>query len=138
MRDGRHVLAIGRYRREPGAVARARKSVAEAYAACPGIDHFVLALLVSEAATNAVVHSDGPDFYVLCHAPSPVDGSVQVEVHDSGPGLPRRREPAETEELAEGGRGLVLLDDLAAHWRTEKTANGKSLIFTLKGDMRSA
>lgn len=131
MHDRRHVLAIGRYRREAGSVARARKSAAEAYAAYPGVDRSLVELLVSEAATNAVVHSDGPDFYVLCHSPSPVDGSVQVEVHDSGNGLPRRREAG---ELDEGGRGLALLDVLAAHWRTERTATGQSLVFTLKAD----
>lgn len=128
MHERGHVLAVGRYRREPGSVAQARKLVATAYAAYPWIDGSVVELLVSEAVTNAVLHADGDDFYVLCHSPSPVDGSVQIEVHDRGNALPRRRQAA---ELDETGRGLTLLDLLAAAWRTERTATGKSLIFTL-------
>jgi anti-sigma regulatory factor (Ser/Thr protein kinase) len=124
-----HVVAVGRYRREPSSVAQARRIVAQAYAACPRIDHSLLALLVSEAATNAVLHADGPDFYVLCHSPSAEDGSVQVEVHDGSGSLPR---PRQASDLDEHGRGLALLDLLAARWRTERTMSGKSVIFTVE------
>lgn len=112
-------------------MARARKAAAEAYAAFPWIDSSIVELLVSEAATNAVIHSDGADFHLVCHSPSPLDGSVQVEVHDRGGGLPR---PRPSLPLDEGGRGLALLGLLAAGWRTERTATGKSLIFILEGN----
>ncbi|MEO3756227.1 ATP-binding protein [Streptomyces sp. B6B3] len=109
----------------------ARSRAAQAYTAYPWIDVPLVALLVSEAATNAVLHGEGADFYVLCHSPSPVDRSVQVEVRDSGTDFPRRRQAT---ELDEGGRGLALLDMLAAGWRAERTTDGKTLIFTLGGN----
>ncbi|WP_049566737.1 ATP-binding protein [Streptomyces sp. SBT349] len=131
MQERRHVLAIGRYRCEPGAVAQARRIAVEAYAAFPWIDSGTVELLVSELATNAVLHSHGADFFVLCHSPSLADGSVQVEVHDRGSAVPAVRM---ADEMDEGGRGLELLGLLASHWRTERTTTGKSLVFTLKGD----
>ncbi|MDT0447320.1 ATP-binding protein [Streptomyces johnsoniae] len=131
MHERGHVLAVGRYRCEPRAVAQARRTAVEAYSPFPWIDSGVVALLVSELATNAVLHSNGADFYVLCHSPSLADGSVQVEVHDGGSALPAARM---ADALDEGGRGLELLGVLAAHWRTERTTTGKSLVFTLKGD----
>ena len=130
MHERGHVIAVGGYRREPGSVAKARRIATQAYAAYPWIDRSVVELLVSEAVTNAVLHAEGSHFYLVCHSPSPVDGSVQVEVHDCGSTLPCRRQPT---ELAKSGRGLALLDQLAAAWRTELTTGGKSLIFTLGG-----
>jgi anti-sigma regulatory factor (Ser/Thr protein kinase) len=125
------VLAVGRYRRDPQSVALARRNAVQAYAAYPWIDGSLVALLVSEVVTNAVLHADGSHFYVLCHSPSPVDGSVQVEVHDRSSSLPHRRQATDQDE---NGRGLALLDLLAARWRTERTASGKTLVFTLEGD----
>ncbi|RKN12102.1 ATP-binding protein [Streptomyces radicis] len=131
MHERGHVLAVGRYRCEPRAVAEARRIAVRAYAPFPWINAGTVELLVSELATNAVVHSGGSDFFVLCHSPSLADGSVQVEVHDQGSGAPVA---LMADELAEHGRGLELLGLLASHWRTERTTTGKSLVFTLKGD----
>lgn len=130
MNERGHVIAVGGYRREPCSVAKARKAATRAYATYPWIDADVVELLVSEAVTNTVLHAEGSHFYLVCHSPSHLDGSVQVEVHDRGSTLPRRRQPA---ELDENGRGLALLDLLAVAWRTERTATGKSLIFILAG-----
>jgi anti-sigma regulatory factor (Ser/Thr protein kinase) len=130
MHERGHVLAVGRYRREPGSVSKARRAAVQAYAAYPTIDGALVALLVSEAVTNAVLHAAGPDFDVLCLSPSPIDGSVQIEVHDRSRVMPCQRRAA---ELDEDGRGLALLDLLAAAWRTERTTTGKCLIFTLEG-----
>lgn len=126
-----HVLSVGRYRRDPASVATARRTAIRAYAAYPWIDPGLVALLVSEAATNAVLHSTGADFDVLCLSPSPLDGSVQIEVHDRSRANPCQRQAT---ELDEHGRGLALLNTLAATWRTERIASGKSLVFTLEGD----
>ncbi|MGP3970803.1 ATP-binding protein [Streptomyces sp. 6N223] len=131
MHERGHVLSVGRYRREPGSVAMARRAATQAYAAYPWIDPALVALLVSEAATNAVLHSTGSDFDVLCHSPSPLDGSVQIEVHDRSRAVPC---PRQATELDEHGRGLALLDLLAAAWRTEATATGKSFVVTLATD----
>ncbi|MGW3293543.1 ATP-binding protein [Streptomyces xiamenensis] len=121
------VLAVGRYPCVAASVRRARRIAVEAYAPYPGVDRFAVELLISELATNAVLHATGDSFDVLCH--SPLGGSVQVEVHDRCRAVPVRRQPAVQDE---SGRGLELLDTLASHWRTERTANGKSLIFTLQ------
>ncbi len=131
MRERGHVLAVGRYWREAGAVgAGAADGRRRVHRLSVG-GRVPRRAAVSELATNAVLHSTGPDFCVLCHSPSPLDGSVQVEVHDGGgPPLPRR--PATTDEH---GRGLALLDLLATTWRTEPTSTGKSLIFTLTRDV---
>lgn len=132
-----HVLSVGRYPRDPVSVATARRAAIHAYAAYPWIDPGLVALLVSEAATNAVLHATGADFDVVCLSPSPLDGSVQIEVHDRSRAALRTRPalPApELPELDEHGRGLALLTALAATWRTEELTSGKSLVFTLEGD----
>jgi anti-sigma regulatory factor (Ser/Thr protein kinase) len=126
-----YVIAVGRYRREPRSVALARRNAIQAYTAYPWIDCSLVALLVSEVVTNSVLHADGSHFYVLCHSPSPLDGSLQVEVHDCSDTVPERRQATDQDE---GGRGLALLDLLAAGWRTERTVTGKTLVFTLEGD----
>src|SRR4029453_544799 len=72
-------------------------------------------LLVSEAVTNAVLHSasgeDGGSFEVRCRI---ARERLRVEVHDGGaPQSPRRR----VHHLdALTGRGLDLVDLLAASW----------------------
>lgn len=121
------VLAVGRYPCVAASVRRARRIAVEAYAPFPTVDRDAVELLISELATNAVLHAAGDSFDVLCH--SPLAGTVQVEVHDRCPAVPVRRRAHIQDE---SGRGLELLDLLAAHWRTERTANGKSLIFTLR------
>ncbi|MCX5196121.1 ATP-binding protein [Streptomyces sp. NBC_00249] len=60
-------------------------------------------LLVSELVTNACLHADGPRELLLRHTP----GRLRVEVTDDNP-QPPAPGPA--------GRGLALLDRLAAGW----------------------
>jgi anti-sigma regulatory factor (Ser/Thr protein kinase) len=70
-----------------------------------------LILLVSEATTNSVTHSDsrhGGDFTLTL---MDVGGAIRTEVVDAGAAtLPSRREVA---ELATCGRGMALIEDLA-------------------------
>jgi anti-sigma regulatory factor (Ser/Thr protein kinase) len=68
-----------------------------------------LALLVSEVATNALLHGRGE---VRLHV-SGNDRRLRVEVADASNAVPVRRAAA---SLAEGGRGLALLDQLADSW----------------------
>ncbi|WP_405448623.1 ATP-binding protein [Streptomyces erythrochromogenes] len=78
-------------------------------------------LCVSELATNALLHGVPPGrgyrLRMLRY-----DGTVRVEVHDSGDGRPRigRRDPG-----AEGGRGLLLVAAVADRWGTLPRVPGK-------------
>jgi serine/threonine-protein kinase RsbW len=88
-------------------------------------------LLVSEAATNAVLHSasgeDGGTFEVRCRL---ARERLRVEVHDGGaPQSPRRR----VHHLdALTGRGLELVDLLAARWGWSGGTAGRVLWFELE------
>ncbi|MDF3297370.1 ATP-binding protein [Streptomyces tropicalis] len=77
-----------------------------------------VAVIVAELAANAVTHGrvPGRDFEVRL---SLVTGGVRVEVTDtrSGPPLPPGpRDLRPPDPLAERGRGLALVDALAARW----------------------
>jgi anti-sigma regulatory factor (Ser/Thr protein kinase) len=72
-----------------------------------------VALIVAELAANAVTHGrvPGRDFELRL---SLVTGSVRVEVTDTrGEPLPAVRPPG---LLDDGGRGLLLVDDIADRW----------------------
>lgn len=87
----------------------------------------VVALLVSEVATNAVVHGTGEVRVVVTATPR----GVRVEVTDESTSLPVPRE-ADTD--AEGGRGLALVDALAARWGVLGRADGKTVWFEVQQD----
>lgn len=88
-----------------------------------GLDEAVIetaVLLVSELATNAVRHTlsgiEGGRFRVRVVITS--GAWARVEVRDEGP-LPGRAvngRGAAADPLAEGGRGLALVDELAPQW----------------------
>jgi anti-sigma regulatory factor (Ser/Thr protein kinase) len=80
-----------------------------------------VALLVSELATNALVHG-ATTFEV--HAV--VDAHVRVEVTDDGPGWPR---VVHARPDAGGGRGLLIVDELASRWGAERLEHGKRVWF---------
>jgi anti-sigma regulatory factor (Ser/Thr protein kinase) len=97
----------------PDQVAAARHFVDRALASCPAAPDVML--LTSELATNAVQHSatgQGGTFAVaISHGP----GRVRITVTDDGSaGHPVLT--AGAEELATTGRGLILVDFLAARW----------------------
>ncbi|MFE4367121.1 ATP-binding protein [Streptomyces sp. NPDC056835] len=123
-----YVLAVERYPCTAVAVPEARAIAARAYAPYPWVDHDTVKLLVSETATNAVLHAGGGGFDLICHAP--FDGSVQVELHDrSALHRPSRRAHGAWDQH---GRGLELLDLLAPGWSVVRTMTWKGLIFTVK------
>lgn len=88
-------------------------------------------LLVSEAATNAVLHSAsgeaGGSFEVRCRL---ARERLRVEIHDGGaPQSPRRR----VHQLdALTGRGLELVDALSSRWGWSGDAGGRVLWFELE------
>lgn len=70
-------------------------------------------LVTSELVGNAIRHTPAPESGLL-HVQWHVDErDVVVSVADAGPERPRLREPADNEP---GGRGLTIVDALAAEW----------------------
>lgn len=67
-----------------------------------------LALTVSELATNAVVHARTDFDVVIC-----VNGKVRIEVEDGSTELPV---PQTARQMAIGGRGLQIVDELCDRW----------------------
>lgn len=84
------------------------------------------ALLVSEAATNAVLHAYGPQIRVRVLARG---SRLRVEVFDGSPSLPVQRSALPS---AEGGRGLALVEALAAAWGVQAQPAGKTFWFELE------
>ena len=83
-------------------------------------------LLVSELATNAVMHAHTPIRLSILRA----DGGVRVEVRDDDPSLPAVPSDMPT-DLATGGRGILLVDLLARHWGVNSNEKGKTVWFEL-------
>jgi anti-sigma regulatory factor (Ser/Thr protein kinase) len=84
-------------------------------------------LLVSELATNAVLHAGTPmRVSVLCNGTS-----VRVEVRDDDPTLPEARNP---DPLSPGGRGIMLVELLAERWGVNHNERGKTVWFELSDE----
>lgn len=83
------------------------------------------ALLSSEIITNAVLHARTAITVAIERIE---DGCVQIEVSDGSTISPQRRQP--TLEST-NGRGVHLLDRLAASWSVRTTPQGKTVQFTL-------
>lgn len=87
----------------------------------------LLALLVSELVTNAVVHADSAGVLRL----SELDAGVRVDVTDASTTPPTL--PA-VDLTAGSGRGLHLVDQLADAWGVDLRANGKAVWFELSAE----
>jgi anti-sigma regulatory factor (Ser/Thr protein kinase) len=112
-----------RFAPEPESISVARRRVTAALADLPADAADRLSLIVSELATNCVVHA-GTDFRVTVQY---ADGAVRGEVSDSGPGRARLRRPNHHEAH---GRGLQIVDQLAAAWGVREAA-GTTVWFRL-------
>jgi anti-sigma regulatory factor (Ser/Thr protein kinase) len=77
-------------------------------------------LLVTELATNAVVHARSP-FSVVVRADN---SRVRVSVQDASPATPTLRDGGPS---VPSGHGIRLVDALAADWGVELTADGKTV-----------
>lgn len=104
-------------------VGRAREFVTATLGAehpCAG----VLQLIVSELVTNSIVHSGSGrrEAGTVTLALAGNSGRVRVAVTDEGgPTLPRLRE---ADSCAESGRGLYMVDALAAAWDCTRDSSG--------------
>jgi anti-sigma regulatory factor (Ser/Thr protein kinase) len=112
------------------AVGRGRRWVTDALCAW-GLESLVYtaALLTSEVLTNALLHARTD--MVLNVKRSGLDGAT-ISVRDGSTHPPRRRSHSSE---ATTGRGLTLLDQLAQNWSVESRPDGKTLTFTVGGDI---
>jgi PAS domain S-box-containing protein len=103
---------------DPAVVADTR-----AYAACQlarwGLEEIAdtTELLVSELVTNAIRHAHGPIQLRMI-----LDGVLTSEVFDGSSSAPQLRR---ADRYDEGGRGLMLVAQLAERWGTRHTRTGK-------------
>ena len=112
-------------------VAAARRFVEEVLSAA-GLEEpgWTATQLVSELATNAVIHAR-TEFVVEV---SQTDHTVRVEVHDFSPAVPAQRRYGEESTT---GRGLRLVDTMAGQWGVLKHGKGKTVWFEIDLSSRS-
>ena len=113
--------------RRPAEAERARREVAEA---CSGLTRDLVStaqLLTSELFTNALDHGEGDITLKVTRLP----GEVRVDVADKSPQRPRVR-PVTLHDVR--GRGLMILEALAARWGVDPAddGRGKTVWFTLR------
>jgi anti-sigma regulatory factor (Ser/Thr protein kinase) len=109
-------------------VAAARRFVASAIRS-GGPARDVSRLLVSEAATNAVLHSASGDGGTFAVEYLISDHLLRVEVHDGGGPTGPRRRVHHLESMT--GRGLDLFDALSDRWGVDGGPEGWTLWFEL-------
>jgi anti-sigma regulatory factor (Ser/Thr protein kinase) len=109
-----------------GSVPQVRRFVAGSLAGLPRDQREIVLLVVSELATNAVLHS-GTEFEVRVDESA---GDVRVEVSDDGPGSPVMLSPPSD---APHGRGLQIVNGLAGEWGVTRRSvvPGKTVWFSV-------
>lgn len=94
-------------------------------------------LILSELVTNVLLHSPagarGRTFFVSVFIS---ENRLRISVHGDGDTSVPVLRPAHADPEAEHGRGLFLVDALAATWGTEHTRRGQAVFFTLTWDQR--
>ncbi|MEU4468055.1 SpoIIE family protein phosphatase [Streptomyces sp. NPDC024017] len=119
------VLGAGKVRTwqlppEPAAVARARKMAGEQLSEWGLTEaEFATELIVSELVTNALRYGGAPIELRLIR-----DASLICEVSDGSSTAPHLRR---ARVFDEGGRGLLLVAQLAERWGSRQTATGKTI-----------
>jgi serine/threonine-protein kinase RsbW len=116
----------------PESVALARRFATQAIAGAPADTVETVALMVSELATNCILHTDmGFDLTV-----AQSQGEIRVQATDRGGGEPTVRSPAPSEP---SGRGLQIVDMLSTDWGFEHLpGRGKTVWFTVTPAQDSA
>ncbi|MFI8106147.1 SpoIIE family protein phosphatase [Streptomyces sp. NPDC086023] len=106
---------------DPSVVADARRQATDQLAVW-GLEEaaFVTELLVSELVTNAIRYGKPPVQLRLIHE----DATLICEVSDGSSTAPHMRR---ARTFDEGGRGLLLVAQLAQRWGSRPAANGKTI-----------
>ncbi|WP_299529843.1 SpoIIE family protein phosphatase [uncultured Streptomyces sp.] len=121
--------ALGIAQAEPERISVARQQLRQLlhdWADDEQVDAAVL--MLSEMATNVLVHTDGDAVMVAEASGEPGERRLRVEVADASDELPHKRRPG---EMASSGRGLVLMEMLADAWGVDPQGEGKSIWFEL-------
>jgi anti-sigma regulatory factor (Ser/Thr protein kinase) len=108
----------------PTSVGAARRFVRDVLKARQVADGVVdtVELLTSEVVTNAIVHAgSGPHLAVEVRR-----HLVRVAVSDGSPALPVRQS-GRLDDLS--GRGVVIVEELAAAWGVERERNGSKRVW---------
>jgi anti-sigma regulatory factor (Ser/Thr protein kinase) len=112
-------------RRDPRAARHARQFITVVLAEWDLLDQReAIVLLVSEAVTNALCHTDGEVDLTMSRLP----GRLRVEVSDATTTPPRRRGGGLHDE---SGRGVPLLAGFSDRWGTSPRGAGKVVWFEL-------
>jgi anti-sigma regulatory factor (Ser/Thr protein kinase) len=114
--------AAARFPPEPLSAPAARRFVADVVSRWSLDQGETIVLLVSELATNAILHGR-TDFEVSIRI---VDNSVRVEVRDDNSRAPVA---ALVPDDATTGRGLLLVQALSYRWGIKHSTGGKSVWF---------
>ncbi|WP_244328799.1 SpoIIE family protein phosphatase [Streptomyces marokkonensis] len=111
-------VAVRELPADPALVAEARRATTRQLTRW-GLDElaFTTELLVSELVTNAIRHATGPVTLRLIR-----ERALVCEVLDGGATAPHLRHPR---AMDEGGRGLLLVSQLAQRWGTRFVPDGK-------------
>lgn len=117
-------VATSIFKRHPETVSDARSWATKAYSDAGGPLPDICELLVSEVATNAVVHGRGSEYRISVRA------DFAIEVWDESPVEPKRRHADDTSTT---GRGLELLEALAPDYTVSSELGGKTVCFLPKG-----
>jgi anti-sigma regulatory factor (Ser/Thr protein kinase) len=116
---------------DPASVREARSFVASAAAELDVDDlAWVLQQVVSELATNAVIHARTPFTLTLSGGPT----RVRVEVHDTSA---RRIQKRDYDADATTGRGMQLVQAFARDWGVDTDPDGKTIWVELDEDAAS-
>jgi anti-sigma regulatory factor (Ser/Thr protein kinase) len=115
-----------RFEGTTASVPRARHFIMETLARLPATTLDSVEMMVSELASNCVLHA-ATEFEICVIR---VGGSLRVEVTDFGVGVPVPL-PPDTERL--GGRGLLIVGQLADDWGVTRQTGGtgKTVWFTV-------
>ncbi|MDQ7808916.1 ATP-binding protein [Amycolatopsis sp. A133] len=103
---------------DPAGLAAARRWAEDKLASLAEADRVDVVIVVGELLENAYVHATGPSQLRIHLGRDPCE--VTVAVADVGTGEPRLRVPGRS-----GGRGLLLVDELALAWGVSHHDDGK-------------
>ena len=104
----------------PASASRARQLAREEVATYPGEVIDTVALLVTELVANAVLHARTD----LCFSIDITPPLIRISVTDQSTRVPTLRHYDASDVT---GRGLALVDALAANWGVDTTDDGKSV-----------